>query len=76
MNVYLINTSTTITRKMLITAKTARIPLKMPMMLPQPVDGSVSPCVVIGGVSGDVVSMVEPVVTITPVKNHYQSCHC
>ena len=63
MNIYLIDTSTTITRKMLTITEMARIPLKMPMMLPQPADGSVSPCVVVGGLSGDVVGVVEPVVT-------------
>ena len=61
---------------MLIITEMARIPLKMPMMLPLAADGSVSPCVVVGAVSGDVVGVVEPVVTRTPVKSHHQSCHC
>ena len=71
MNIYLINTSTAITRKALIITEITRIPLKMPMMLPQLADDSVSPCVVVTHVnveSGDVVGMVEPVVTITPVS--------
>ena len=58
--------------------KIARIPLKVPMMLPQPAAGSVSPCVVFAhtaGVAGDVVGVVKTVVTITPAKRYYQLIH-
>ena len=62
---HLINTSTTITRKMMIMTKMARIPLKIPMMLPYLADGSVSPCVVVTAME-----VAQSVVMRIPVKSH------
>ena len=70
-SIHLISTSTTITRKMMIITKIARIPLKVPMMLAQPADGSLSPCVAItdiDGISDDVIGLVESEVTKTPAN--------
>ena len=52
----------------MVLSKIARIPLKVPMMLPQPAGGSVSACVVFTTVSGGVVSVVESVITTTPAN--------
>ena len=48
----------------MITTKVARIPLKVPMMLAPPANGSLSPCVAVthvhvAGMSDDVVCMVD-----------------
>ena len=70
---YLINTSITITTKMMAITKTARIPLKTPMIVPQPANGSESSRVV-AILIHDVVGVVESsLVTITPVKKHDSS---
>ena len=70
---YLINTSITITTKMMAITKTAKIPLKTPMTVPQPANGSESPWVV-AILIYDVVGVVEsPVVTITPAKKYHSS---
>ena len=81
MTIYLINISITIMRVMMIITKRTRIPLKMPIMLPKPADGSVSSCVLVtdgvsgleAGVSGHEAQVVESVATTTPVKGHMRS---
>ena len=57
-------------------AERARPPLKVPMMVPQFADGSVSDAVVHKlrpGVSGDVhvVGMVGPLFTMIPIRSHH-----
>ena len=66
----------------MIITEVARIPLKVPMMLAQSANGSLSPCVAVTrtdveGLSDGVVYVVESEVTKTPAnfKSHYQLSH-
>ena len=66
----------------MIITKVARIPLKIPMMLAQPANGSLAPCVPVThkhveGSSDDDVYVVESKVTRTPAnfKSHYELHH-
>ena len=72
--IYLNSTNNTITKMMMTIAKMARTPLKVAMMLPQFADGLMSSAVVDTqrpGVSGDVVRMLEPLVTMIPTRSHH-----
>ena len=55
----------------MIITKVERTPLKVPMMMAQPTDGSMPPCVAvtdIDGISHDVVCVVESEITRTPTN--------
>ena len=72
--IYLNSTNSTIAKMMMTVTKMARTPLKVPMMLLQSADGSMSTAVVDTHrpvVSSDVVGMVEPLVTMIPTRSHH-----
>ena len=72
---YLINSSTTITRNTITITKAPIIPMNAPMMFTLPTDGSVSPCVWFTSIDGGshvMAHVLKSVVTKKPVKNHHQ----